>query len=133
VHTQSRAKSANVLVEEIVITQHEQMPPTTPEWSDSSSTYTGISLRELYERVMRSFTEFAIMADRMNAPDTLTLSLELAAYFERVLGSGTNTDARGSVALADTDLSGENEIFGLSPESIRRLWDNDADRYWDTA
>ncbi len=102
-----------------------------PSPSDSASTPTVVLLNSLSEQIQSALKQFMEISNTLDRPEALKVWHELQRYLHRTLQELPDNPKTESTTLSRF-ISPEDEMtFGMSEDTVRRLWDNEADRYWD--
>jgi len=106
-----------------------EVETAVPSWSDSSSSYSLTFLQHMADQISLLLDQFMEATGRSSEGEHLFGRLR--AYMSQALKEVTRKRLTGSFSLFPQLETEETITFGMSESTVRRLWDNEADRFWD--
>jgi len=98
---------------------------------ESASGSSLVLLTELAEEIPAQLIRFMEISGTVHTKEASKVYGELVAYLDQTLKrlGGRGIGPTG-LPFPMGPMLGE-AVIGLSPETIKRIWDNDADKFWD--
>ncbi len=97
-----------------------------------SATPTEVVLLPMLQRIaLLGLETFMDISRTTEEPEAKKILAELRQFFTKTGERLSRRSGSQSFALSAYLLTEEPPFFGMSRETARRLWDNDADRIWD--